>query len=92
MPSTKMIQDHLQFIETNDPSVIVYQITGNANGDKWNTILVILNGSAANKPVTIPAGSWTLVGDGSEINQAGIKKINTTLIDVAGTAAYVLYK
>ncbi|SDS39256.1 pullulanase [Mucilaginibacter mallensis] len=92
MPSTKMIQDHLQFIETNDPSVIAYQLTGNANGDKWNTILVILNGSAANKSVTIPAGSWTLVGNGDEINLGGIKKINSTSIDVAGTSAYVLYK
>jgi pullulanase len=92
MPSTKMIQDHLQFIEINDPSVIAYQITGNANGDKWNTILVILNGSATSKSVTIPAGNWTLVGNGNEVNQSGIKKINTTSIDVAGTAAYVLYK
>jgi pullulanase len=92
MPSTKMIQDHLQFIEINDPSVIAYQLTGNANGDKWNTILILLNGSAASKAVTIPAGNWTLVGNGDKIDQKGIKKINAALVNVPGTTAYILYK
>jgi pullulanase len=92
MPSTKMIQDYLQFMETSDPSLITYQLTDNANGDKWNTILVLLNGSAASKTVTIPAGNWTLVGDGNKIDQAGIKKINATAVNVPGTTAYILYK
>ena len=92
MPTTKMIQEHLKFIETNDPSVIAYQLTGNANGDKWNTILVVLNGSTAAKPVTIPAGSWVLVGDGDKIHEAGIRKINATSIDMPGTTAYILYQ
>jgi len=92
MPSTKMIQEHLKFIETNDPSVIAYQITDNANGDKWNTIMVVLNGSASTKQVKIPSGNWVLAGDGDKIDQNGIKNINTTLIDVPGTTAYILYK
>jgi pullulanase len=92
MPSTKMIQDHLQFIETNDPSVIAYQLTDNANNDDWHTIMVLLNGSTSAKTVKIPAGKWTLVGDGNEINQHGIKKISASSIEVPGTTAYILYK
>jgi len=91
MPSTKMIQEHLKFLETNDPSVIAYQLTGNANGDKWNTIMVVLNGSANTKRLKIPSGNWVLVGNGDKIDQNGINKINALTVDVPGTTAYILY-
>jgi len=92
MPTTEMIQQHLQFTETNDPLVIAYQLTGNANGDKWENIMVILNGSKDAKTVNIPAGKWVLVGDGDKVNQAGIEKISTTTVNIPGTTAYILYK
>ena len=91
MPTTQMIQGHLNFIEINDPSVIAYKLTGNANGDKWKTILVLLNGSADSKPVIVPQGNWTLVGDGETINEAGISKVSGEIINVPGTTAYILY-
>jgi len=91
MSSTKMIQEHLKFLETNDPSVIAYQLTGNANGDKWNTIMVVLNGSANTKRLKIPSGNWVLVGNGDKIDQNGINKINALTVDVPGTTAYILY-
>jgi pullulanase len=91
MPATQMIQEHLNFIETNDPSVIAYQLTGNANSDKWKTILVLLNGSVDNKQLSIPAGNWTLVGDGNIINEDGIGKVSGATINVPGTTAYILY-
>ena len=91
MPSTKMIQEHLKFLETNDPSVIAYQLTGNANGDKWNTIMVVLNGSANTKRLKIPSGNWVLVGNGDKIDQNGINKINALTVDIPGTTAYILH-
>jgi len=91
MSSTKMIQEHLKFLETNDPSVIAYQLTGNANGDKWNTIMVVLNGSANTKRLKIPSGNWVLVGNGDKIDQNGINKINALTVDIPGTTAYILH-
>jgi pullulanase len=91
MPRAGMIRDHLNFIETNDPLTIAYQLTANANGDKWQTILVLLNGNKDDKQMTIPAGNWTLVSDGSTVNEKGIKAINSSTITVPGTTAYILY-
>jgi pullulanase len=91
MPRAGMIRDHLNFIETNDPLTIAYQLTANANGDKWQTILVLLNGNKDDKQMTIPAGNWTLVSDGSMVNEKGIKTINSSTITVPGTTAYILY-
>jgi len=92
MPSTEMIQQHLFFTETNDPSVIAYQLTGNANGDSWGTILLIFNGSKDAKAVSIPAGSWTLAADGDKIDEAGISQVSSSTVSVPGTTAYILYK
>jgi pullulanase len=92
MPTTRMIQQHLKFIETNDPSLIIYQLNGHANGDKWGTILILLNGGTDAKSVHVPAGKWVLAGDGNKISRAGIKKINSSTIYVPATTAYILYK
>lgn len=91
MPTTKMIQEHLQFLDTEE-QVIAYQINGNANNDKWKNILVVLNGSQHENTVNIPEGNWTLVVDGNEINEKGIKKINGLKVTVPGTTALVMYK
>ena len=92
MPSTSMIDNHLQFLDVNDPQVIGYQLVDHANGDKWNTLLVILNGSTNSKHINIPAGSWTLAGDGEQINQNGIKQVSGGMVEVPGSTAFVLYR
>lgn len=91
MPSTKMIQDNLKFIDTGDAGVIAYLINNNANGDKWKSILVVLNGYTSVKTIKLPAGKWTMVADGETVNQKGIKKVSGGDFDAAGTAAYVFY-
>jgi len=91
MPSTKMIQKHLQFIETTNPLVVNYQISGHANSDKWQNILVLINGDKANKTIKMPVGNWTLAADGNEINEQGIKKISSNEITLPGTTAYILF-
>jgi pullulanase len=91
MPSTKLIQDHLNFFETNDPNIISYRISGNANGDNWKDVLVILNGNTVDKTVKIPAGRWILAADGDTIDEKGIKKVSSEELTVKATSAYILY-
>jgi len=90
MPSTKMIVEHLKFVDTGTRGLICYRISNNANGDSWKNILVVLNGNADAKSINIPVGNWTLAADENVVNEAGIKNI-TGNITIAGTAAYVLY-
>jgi pullulanase len=91
MPSTKMIRDNLKFMETGDKGLIAYQINNNANGDNWKNILVVLNGNTSPKTIKTPAGKWTLAADENTINPKGLKTIDTELIIIPATAAYVLY-
>ena len=93
MPSTKMIQEHLNFLETNDPQVIAYQISDHANGDKWKDILVVINGKPQSKTIQIPEGKWTLVADEKIINEKGIMQIKGGgQLEMPGTAEWVLWK
>ena len=91
LTSAGLIRRHLSFMDVVDPSVIAYQLTDNAGGDKWHTIIVLLNGSKDNKTVTIPAGNWTLVGDGEKIDETGIKTVSGGSISVPGIAGFVLH-
>jgi pullulanase len=91
MPSTKMIQNNLKFLDADEKGLIMYKISNNANGDGWKNIMVILNGNTSEKTVKIPEGNWTLAADENTINEKGIKKIKPGSITVAGTAAYILY-
>lgn len=91
MSSAAMIGRRLQFLGIADPQVIAYQLTRNANGDKWDNIIVILNGSTDSKTVTIPSGNWTLVGDGNRIDQNGIRNVSGAAVEVPGSTAYILH-
>jgi pullulanase len=92
MPSTRMIQQHLEFFDTHDPLVIGYKIKDHANGDKWKNIIVLLNGNPAEKTINLPDGNWTLAVNGETVNETGIKKAIHSPISLSGTAAYVLFQ
>ena len=91
MPTTQMISEHLSFIDTANPCLIAYQIKGNANGDKWKNILVVINGNAASRKVKIPQGSWTLIADENHVDEKGIRTGITSELNIPATALYILH-
>jgi pullulanase len=92
MPSAQMIREHLKFIETGDTGIIAYQISGNANGDKWKNILVVFNGNTTDKKITVPAGNWKLAVDDNSVNDTGIKSVASGDMPLSAASAYVLYE
>lgn len=91
IPSTKMIQQHLQFIETEDPLLIIYQLNNHANDDSWKDIIVLLNGEAKSKNIKLPKGKWTLVADGNSMNEKGLMQV-TGEVELPATTGFILYK
>lgn len=92
MPSAQMIREHLKFIDTKDQNLIAYQIGGNANGDNWRNIMIILNGSTTSTKFNLPDGRWRLVADGKTIDEKSMKAVNGGTIVLPATSAYVLYE
>lgn len=76
MTTTEQIQKHLRFLEFKHPENFVgYIISDYANGDSWKQILVIFNGNPNPRELYLPEGEWTVILDGEQINEAGIRKI-----------------
>ncbi len=92
MPSAQMIREHLKFIDTKDQNLIAYQIGGNANGDNWRNIMIILNGNTTSTKFNLPDGRWRLVADGKTIDEKSMKAVNGGTIVLPATSAYVLYE
>ncbi len=62
----------IDFIDYEDDSVIAYTISSYANGDSFDTILVIHNTDDFAK-YPLPEGEWNLVGNSSGISNEVIK-------------------
>jgi pullulanase len=92
MPSAQMIREHLKFLDTNNSNVIAYQINGNANGDNWRNIMVILNGNTTDIKFKMPEGKWRLVADGKTIDEKSMKAVTGGTIALPATSAYILYE
>jgi len=72
MSTAEEVLDAIEFIDYDDSSVVAYTISSYANGDSFDTILIIHNtGDFAKYP--LPEGEWNLVGNASGISNEVIK-------------------
>ncbi len=91
MTTTNDVKKHLEFLDIEDPLVIGYRLSQNANSDPWEEILVYFNGSPEDKVISIPAGNWISVIDGGEISQAGINKYKEGSTTLKTRSALILH-
>jgi hypothetical protein len=73
MTTSAQVIAALDFIEFNDPTVVGYTLSDYANGDSYDTILIIHNtGDFAS--VKLPEGEdWNLIGNRNGISNTIIK-------------------
>ncbi len=87
-----LIQQHLQFLDTNESNLVAYHLKDNAGGDAWKDIVVIYNGNGTAKSVSVPQGDWTLVVDGQVVKPEGIRQMNAASVQVPARSAMVMWK
>lgn len=92
MPSAEAIRKHLQFLPMPDASMVGYVLKDHANGDRWKSILVLLNGGRQSQRVTLPPGDWELVADEEGVEEKGIGAPWRGMITIMPSVAYVLYQ
>jgi pullulanase len=91
MHTADLIRRNIKFLETNDPNLIVYQIGLRANNDTWTRIVVIYNGNAEERFVTLPkGGTYNIVLDDTQIVETGIKTLISPKVGVPGMSAMIL--
>ena len=81
----------LEFLPGGDCLVVYSYKNLNELGDKWNNLIVILNGNNAKKTVKLPKSRYTIVGDGDVINENGLYTITTDEIIAPPRTAIILH-
>ncbi|QDA62517.1 type I pullulanase [Hymenobacter jejuensis] len=76
LATTELIQKHLEFLPTMPAGTIGYRLHDHAGGDRWNTIVVLFNGNRTATAVSIPAGTYSVVLRGAQINPQGLEKLS----------------
>ncbi|MBE0663195.1 MAG: type I pullulanase [Bacteroidales bacterium] len=71
MTTTEMIQKHISFFEFEKTLLVGYQISENANGDKWKDILVFYNANPKVVEVELPVGEWVIVATKDAVVEEG---------------------
>ncbi|PWA04749.1 type I pullulanase [Flavobacterium psychrotolerans] len=91
MPTEKMIQDHLEFLNLESPLLVGYTLKNHANGDLWKNIRVYFNGDATAVTQKIE-GTWNLICNGELIDEKGIQSITSGSITIPARSAVILYQ
>ncbi|GAA4846856.1 type I pullulanase [Algivirga pacifica] len=92
MPSQKMIQKHLKFLEFKNNLVAGFVIDGHANGDAAEKIMVLYNANKAPYNFNILKGKWKVLVNGKEASPEGLGYIEGGNITMPGRSAWVLVK
>ncbi len=81
MTTPNQVRSNIIFDETIKEGTIVYTINGAAVKDKWKKILVALNGSQADKAITLPPGKWKYAFTNltADTNSQVVKKISSVI-------------
>lgn len=89
MTTTEMLQEHLQFQDTEGEHFIAYTISGNANGDNWSNILVLLNGALEAQTFLLPEGTWTPVLNENGYREEGHGSSLSGTINIPASTAMI---
>ncbi|GAC1357053.1 MAG: hypothetical protein NVS4B11_13400 [Ktedonobacteraceae bacterium] len=84
------VRKHLSFLGSPD-NTVAFQLTGHANGDAWGNIVVIYNPTKASVVVSLPQGSWTIVGTQGKVGEASLGQAAGTVV-VPGITCEILYQ
>jgi len=90
IPTTKLIQKHLQFLDCPEKNMVAFRINGNANKDKWKNILVVYNANPTSVNFDIPTGNWKLVLDGLKIDHDAKTLVTTKRLEVQPYSALII--
>jgi pullulanase len=90
MPEASLIRAHLTFLEMPFANMVGYTLSGNANGDAWETIAVLMNANDEEIEVQLEQSGWAVVVNGEQAGTEVIEKISGNKVIVPARTLIVL--
>ena len=85
-----LVREKLQFIETEDPCVVAFRISGLEGIDSAKSLTVLLNGSKNQAKVEIPQGDYTVLAKDGQADAEGLGAFSGNTISANATSATIL--
>ena len=76
MNDASQIQHFLQFCSKYQLGVVSYCINGKSAGDKWDDIMVILNGNRKKISQPLPQGTYRIMVQADQFNDEGLAEVS----------------
>ncbi len=90
MPEASLIRAHLKFLDMPSANMVGYTLSGNANDDKWETIVVLTNANDEDIEVELDQSGWAVVVNGEQAGVEVIEKISGNTVIVPARTLLVL--
>lgn len=90
LPTNTLIQKHLKFLECPKTNMVAFQLSGNANKDKWKNILVVHNANSTTANFEVPAGKWKVVVDGMSIDLEAKTAVTVKRMEIQPLSTLIL--
>ena len=84
------VKASLEFLPTK-PCLVAYRLKGNAGGDAWRDIYVVLNANRTEQTVELPAGRYTIVCRDGKIDEQGLGTVDGPIVKVPPQSALILH-
>lgn len=90
MSRADLLEENLEILKQSD-NLVAFQLKNNANGDKWNNIVVIYNGNTIAKNLSIANNSWKVVVNDQKAGTEVLDVINDGNVSIEALSVMVLY-
>ena len=85
-----LVREKLEFIETEDPCVVAFRISGLEGIDSAKSLTVLLNGSKKPATVSIPEGQYVVLAQNGKADVDGVGAYTSNVILANPTSATIL--
>lgn len=94
MGDAEAVRHNLDFLPVakSQHNVIAYTINGEAVGDSWKEIIVILNSNTKSVTQAIPQGEYTVVCNDGRINLNGLATVKGKKVVVPAQSALIMFR
>ncbi len=90
LPTADAIRQHLSFLDSPS-NTVAFELHEHANGDSWQSIIVIYNPNRSDVDFALPTGEWTIVGTQGRVGEEPLGKV-TGSVSVPAIACMILYQ
>jgi len=88
--TAEAVRQSLEFLPAED-CVVAFTLKGNAGGDRWKDITVILNSNRKSVKVKVPQGRHVIVCRDGKIDEKGLKTVSGQSVSVPARSALIFH-